>query len=512
MHGIIAAGHPETANAARIALEQGGNAFDAAIAAMLAACVAEPILASLGGGGFLMARPCGERVRLYDFFAQTPAQRRPRDVLDFEPVHADFGPATQEFHIGLGTCAVPGVVRGCFAVHADLCSLPLADICAPALQLARDGIEVNPFQAYLFDVVRPIYAHTPAAQQLFASAREPGALLRSGDRFRPAAFADLLEALVHEGDDLFYRGEVAAQIDAQARDGGSLTRRDLETYRVERRQPLVIAHGNAPRIHLNPAPAAGGQLVYLGLDLLQQLVANNTAAIGVNALAAVLATVDQARTDAIDNRPAAPYAGLLAPEQLQAYRANAARHPLSQRGTTHLSVIDRRGNVASLTISNGEGCGHLVPGCGFMLNNMLGEADLNPGGLHQWPPATRLSSMMCPSILEHADGSFTATGSGGSNRIRSALIQVIHRLTRRQVDVDAAVKYPRLHVEQGFLSIEGGFDERSVTSLCRHFERHQVWEQPNLFFGGAHTVCFDPSSGRADGAGDARRAGVCLEV
>jgi len=115
--GAVACGHPATAAAAVEILQDGGNAFDAAIAAYAAATVAEPVLCSLAGGGFLLARPQGEDATLYDFFTDTPRHKKPPEAIDFYPIHADFGTATQEFHIGLGAVAAPGGVRGLFAME-----------------------------------------------------------------------------------------------------------------------------------------------------------------------------------------------------------------------------------------------------------------------------------------------------------------------------------------------------------------------------------------------------------
>ena len=123
--GAVAAGDSATVAAAVEILSDGGNAFDAAIAAMCAACVAEPVLASLGGGGFLLAHTAGGKEILYDFFVQTPRCRRPTATIDFKPILADFGATTQEFHIGLGAAATPGMVAGLFAVHRALGRLPM---------------------------------------------------------------------------------------------------------------------------------------------------------------------------------------------------------------------------------------------------------------------------------------------------------------------------------------------------------------------------------------------------
>ena len=106
-------------------------------------------------------------MRLYDFFSQTPgrglSKSRPLSELDFEAIHADFGPATQEFHIGAGSTAVPGFVEGLFALHERYGRLPFEQLAAPAIRLAREGVKILPFQAYLFSVVAPILTHTNAA-------------------------------------------------------------------------------------------------------------------------------------------------------------------------------------------------------------------------------------------------------------------------------------------------------------------------------------------------------------
>jgi gamma-glutamyltranspeptidase/glutathione hydrolase len=142
--GCVAAGHPVTAAAAAEILRAGGNAFDAALAAVAAACVAEPVLCSTGGGGFMLARPADAPARIYDFFVHTPHRRRPPAEVHAAPVVTDWGTTSQEFQIGLGTAATPGLVRGLFAVHRDLGRTPMPAILAPAVAAARAGIEITP--------------------------------------------------------------------------------------------------------------------------------------------------------------------------------------------------------------------------------------------------------------------------------------------------------------------------------------------------------------------------------
>ena len=181
MSGVIAAGHELTAQSGAEILRAGGNAFDAALAALATACVVEPVLASLGGGGFLLAQPSREAVRLYDFFVQTPRRRRAASELDFRPIIADFGTAEQEFHIGQGAVATPGLVRGLFAAHRDLGTLPMRDILHQAVRHANEGIRVNALQAYIFGVIAAIYRESPAAMAIYASRHDPERLTGEGE-------------------------------------------------------------------------------------------------------------------------------------------------------------------------------------------------------------------------------------------------------------------------------------------------------------------------------------------
>ncbi len=507
--GVVAAGHGITAGAAEQILRAGGNAYDAVLGGLCAACVCEPVLASLGGGGFLLACPASGAPRVYDFFVHTPARRRPPEELDFRPVLCDFGTATQEFHIGRGTAAVPGAVRGLFDVHAELGSMPMRDIVAPAVEAARAGVEVTAFQAYLFEVVSPTMGATPESRALFASRRVDESLVTAGERLAQPELADALEILAIEGADLFYRGEMGRAIAEDMREGGLLQAADLESYAVERRRPIAFEHAGV-QVLINPPPASGGVLVAFGAALLAtedgSLPAFGSAE-HVGRLASAMELTAEARVDAhagggVDE------AVLLDPTFLARYRREIVGRMRAPRGTTHLSVIDAAGNVASLTASNGEGSGYVVPGTGIVVNNMLGEEDLNPGGFHRWPMAHRMTSMMSPSALAWPDGRLVATGSGGSNRIRTALLQVITNLVQHAMEVVEAVSAPRVHYERGLLSMEGGFDEACVERIAELYPECQLWGERNMFFGGAHTVMREGRSLR--GIGDARRGGVCV--
>jgi gamma-glutamyltranspeptidase/glutathione hydrolase len=149
----------------------------------------------------------------------------------------------------------------------------------------------------------------------------------------------------------------------------------------------------------------------------------------------------------------------------------------------------------------------VLPATGIMLNNMLGEEDLNFGGFHRWREGARLASMMSPAVAELDDGTRLALGTGGSNRIRSAMTQVLVNLLDFGMSPEQAVQAPRMHLEGELLSIEPGFGPEAMAALAAAAPRHHLWPEQNLFFGGVHTVSIR-HGGIFDGAGDPRRGGA----
>lgn len=501
--GIVAAGHQATAAAAAEILGAGGNAFDAAIAGLFAACVAEPVLASPGGGGFLMGYdPAGGGDVLYDFFVDTPRSKRASEETQFFGVEVDFGPAKQEFHIGLGAAATPGFVPGLFAVHRAHGSMAMADLVRPAIKSANEGVIVSAFQAYLFSIVAPIYAHHADSAKIFAPGGVP---LREGEILRNPYLAETLALLAAQGEILFRDGEVGREIIRQsAQNGGHLDAHDLSDYKVECRPPLVTRHNGAELV-LNPAPAASGALIAFSLKLLENLVGQRPSTI--TELAHVMAAANDARR----THASAP-ASLQDGDIIAAHLAELSNRARAYRGTTHISVVDAEGRAAASTVSNGEGNGYLVGPYGFMLNNMLGEEDLNPDGFGLWTPGQRMSSMMAPTIIRTADGRLIALGSGGSNRIRTAVLQVAINTIDHGMPLADAVVAPRLHVEKcGTASYEEQFGAKAISALLGEFPDAKGWPEPNMFFGGVHAVAM-ASDGVMVGTGDPRRAGVVIEV
>lgn len=521
IRGSIAAGHPNTVEAGLEMFRLGGNAFDAAVAAVMASFVAEPTLTAPAGGGFLLAHTSAGEDILFDFFSQTPRQKRDLAEVNFYPVHVNFGTVLQEFHIGMGSIAVPGTIGGLLHVHQRLGRLPLAVVAEPAIHYASTGMEMSAFQTYCCEILTPILLGSPGARQLFAPT---GTFVQPGELFTMPDLAESLRYLVVEGVRGFYQGDIGQQLvkDCQEQ-GGFLTQADLDHYQVIERQPLAITYRGTTFL-TNPPPSAGGALIAFALSLLEPIDLTKFSFGSLEhlrLLARVMQLTNLARQDGFDAHLDQPNAAaeLLSPAHLARYQAQLEPNLLDLNpldlnkwgSTTHLSVIDSEGNAATVTTSNGEGSAYVIPGTGIMTNNMLGEADLHPQGFHQWQPNVRIASMMAPTMILRSDKPAVVLGSGGSNRIRTAILQVISNLLDFGMTAEAAVNAPRIHWEDGTLNLEPGF-AADLTALIQAAEfpfdgSVEFWQQQNMFFGGVHTVTCSPA-GELAGAGDRRRTGA----
>ena len=513
--GVIAAGHQKTAEAGQEMFLLGGNAFDAAVAAMLMSFVAEPMLTSPAGGGFLLAHTQNQENILFDFFTQTPRQKKSPSELEFYPVELNFGGALQIFHIGKGSVAVPGNLLGVFRVHQKLGRLPFDVVADPAIHYARVGIELNEFQAYSLNLLNPVIFAEPEACKVYAPA---GRLLQTGDTLVMKDLGATLASLAENGPDEFYSGEIARQIvkDCQEQ-GGYLTLEDLKNYQVIERTPLAIAY-RGHTLLTNPPPSSGGTLIAFALKLLEKLNLSKVdfaSSEHLQILAEVMRLTNEGRSDGYDAYiyEADVADRFLAASHLTSYEQQLTEVVNKWGSTTHISVMDGEGNAASVTTSNGEGSSYVIPGTGIMMNNMLGEEDLNPSGFHKWAVNRRISSMMSPTMVLKDGKPEIVLGSGGSNRIRTAILQVISNLIDFHLPVEQAVESSRCHWENNQFDIEPGLRAEEVKKLNLPPSTQLVlWERKNMFFGGVHTVIKNAELGIMAGAGDRRRCGVVAGV
>jgi gamma-glutamyltranspeptidase/glutathione hydrolase len=356
--------------------------------------------------------------------------------------------------------------------------------------------------------VEPIYRSSRLAEEIYRSREVEESLIREGERLVQPELANFMELLSERGPELFYRGEIAERIASVSNhQGGLLTLKDLEKYRVIRRKPLKFNYRDST-VSINPPPSSGGLLIGLALKILEaeeKLPLFGTADY-CQLMAGVQKLTQDARvklevkfTDEVNGET------ILHGRFIDMYREQVKGRRKAGQGTTQISIIDAMGNMASLTTSNGSGSGVMIPGTGVMLNNMLGEEDLNKPDFFQWEPNRRISSMMAPAIAERSDGVKMVLGSGGSNRIRTAISQVLVHFLDYKMELEEAVKAPRIHLENGYLNIESGFHESAYELLGKEYPEMSIWTEPSLFFGGTHACTTGPDEFSC--TGDQRRGG-----
>ena len=478
MNYAISGGHEKTIEAAEIILTQGGNAADAAIAAYLVSFVAEPCMASIGAGGFAMVND-KEQVKVIDFFCQTPIHKKSISQQEFYPVTVDFGKTTEDFHVGKGSIAVPGAIAGIFKLHELYGSIPMKQLIEPALLWSKEGIALDKFQAFDFILLEEIFALDSKMKHIFFN--EEGELKKEGDLVRMESYSDFLEALSHEGRDLFYKGEIAKSISKDMLDGGHLTRSDFDQFEAIIRDPITF-NFLGKTVHTTGFPSVGGMLITAILNTFQDSTSDKKlhplTVEHFQELAATFSSISELNND---QSKIANYLfhnfGINT-----STNKNATTHKWG--GTSHFNVIDKKGMTVSLTTSVGEGSGYFIPGTDMQMNNMLGEEALMPNGFHNWNENQRLQSMMCPTMLTNENGStLHALGSGGAGRIPYAISQVIINSQYFQSSIEQSISSPRLHLKNSTFEVEKGFDIEGMD-----LPNLNIWENQSLFFGGVNAV------------------------
>ena len=345
----------------------------------------------------------------------------------------------------------------------------------PARRLAAAGPPLDVAQADWLRLLAPILTLTAPGRAVFAP---QGRVLGVGERVRnPELAAFLAEVGAGTIGSMADAGRAAGLPETMAASGGLVTAGDLDAYRVLERAPLAFRYRGASLL-TNPPPSFGGALVADGLASLAAHPPLGSSAADYVRLAAALVAMSERHL----------------------------RAPASVRGTTHVSVVDAEGSVASLTTSNGSCAGVFVPGTGVQLNNVMGEADLHPDGFHASAPGIRVGSMMAPTVARTADGSLLALGSGGSARIRSALACVLVAVLDRGLSLAEAVGAPRLHWDRERLQTEAGRTTPSCPSW-RPAGRRTSGPGATCTSAGCTPCCAVPTA-PSRSVGDDRRCGA----
>lgn len=498
MRVAVAATGPSALQAGLGAGHEGGNAVDAAIAAALTAMCTEPGVVSIMGGAFVNLWPAGHDPVVIDGNVEMPGRGLPAERFGrgVRQVVTDYGGGVI-MGAGHGSVATSGAVQALALAREQYATLPWHRLVEPAAQACREGYRVGGAAAHYLSRVRdPLFGEDPQAHSLVTGA--DGASLRPGEMSTNLDLAGVLDLLAVQGPDLFTTGAVGrVLVEMMAAHEGLVTAADLREY-----QPIVARPTLRPMggwtVALNPPPSVGGPMLAAMIGELaarDDFTLQDVIEIQQHVLGYRLAVHDRSMDLLADGHAL-----------LQAVERHGLAGLPTSASTAHVSAVDEEGTACAITMSSGYGAGMVAPGTGILLNNALGEPELNRLGLHSVAPGTRLASNMAPTTARSATGGALAIGSPGADRITTALMQVLGRSLLHGEPLQAAIDAPRLHVrtlDDGSRRVDHEPDDDIATAVERSGLASHAYPGPHMYFGGVGAAQLSQAGLVA--AGDHRR-------
>lgn len=509
------------------ALKQGGNAVDAAIATAFALAVAWPTAGNIGGGGFLVYHGDNGEATTFDFREKAPLAATERMYLGLDGKVVGYSN-----HIGPLAVGVPGTVAGLWKAHQELGSLPWEDLVAPAVAMARDGIPITYSLQTGFERSRQRFSAYPSSMKKFF--KPDGSAYELGDTWRQPDLAHTLSLIMEHGQDGFYAGENAQRLAAFMQDiGGIITEDDLAQYDAIEREPIRGTYRGYEIVSM-PPPSSGGVTMVEMLNILEGF---DLAALGHNSadyLHVLTESMRRAYADRAeflgdpDFNESMPVAKLLDKEHAAELRSTIDMQRASESSpeqfaqlyeseeTTHFSVVDKDGNMVSMTytLEFGYGSGIVVEGGGYLLNNELGDFNAVPGvttlegqigtAPNLVAPGKRPLSSMSPTIVAQDGKPVFAVGSPGGKTIINTTLQLILNIIDHGFNVAESVEAGRIHHQwlPDVTSIETNSLSADTIKLYQD-KGHQLSERRAQ--GAAMGVYHDREEGLFHGAADSRR-------
>lgn len=500
-HAAIAAPNPTATQAGLVALSHGGNAVDAAMAAMIAASVTEPGIISPLGGAYLNIWPTHGSPLVIDGNVEMPGRGAETERFGqglIECVTTYGGGLTT--YVGPGSVATPGMLAAMGWGHERFGRAPWRELFEPAVRAVEQGFTVSTTaQTYSALVAHNIFAWDPVTRDVYTHDRGP---LRAGDIIIDPDLAATLELIGAEGSAVAYTGDLghAMADDVQTR-GGLLTRADLAAYTPVVR-PALRAELGSWDLACNPPPAIGGPVLTAMLRLLSRIEPGPITALDAARVMRQVLDLRLANVDIADDLEAA---GTELLHQIAAMSDQVLPTPAS---TAHVSVVDSDGMACAITASSGYGSGMTIQSSGMLANNALGEPELNRRGMHTLTPGTRMASNMAPTTARHRDGTVLAIGTPGADRITTALTQVLLHMCVHGEGMQEAIDRPRMHVrhlDDGSVRIDHEQDAELSAALSGAGLPLYEHEPHAMFFGGVGGALRHEDGALSAGA-DPRRA------
>jgi gamma-glutamyltranspeptidase / glutathione hydrolase len=515
---IMIAAHPLAAQAGLEVWKKGGNVVDVAIATAYCLGVVEPHGSGIGGEGMMLIYDAArDKATVIDFKATSPA-RANYTTLDFTNV-GSWARTPKG-------AAVPGVVAGLELAHERFGKLDRAKLLQPAIEYALNGFVVDSTLALNLSWYQKTLSRDSSARKVFYPGGTP---LQRGAKVRNTEYGKTLQVIQREGALAFYHGAIADLIVRDAsRFGGFITREDLEAYRPVVREPLRGEY-HGYQIITTPAPC-GGMFLIEGLNILKQFnlrACRAKSGYDAHLLAEVFKLIyhdertfngDPAfvavPTDSITSEAFA----LKRMQMISLARAmspsKVLASPVSQPNTTHLSVMDGKGNAVALTVTLSSlfGTAHVVEGTGFMMNNEMQNFDVHPSYPNGLSPGKRVVTSLVPTVLTKGGKAVLVTGTPGGDLIISTVLQVLVNMIDHGNTLWEAVDAPRLfsiHL-QDELEMEGRFDPETEMLLRQLGHVVKVDPPYQSYFGAVQSVYRDVRTGTLTGVSDVRRSGAAV--
>lgn len=528
------AGNGMVSSASRLAsevgvetLRNGGNAVDAAIATAFALAVTWPSAGNIGGGGFLVYHGSDGHATAFDFREKAPLAATEQMYLG-----VDGRVVNNSNHFGPLAVGVPGTVAGLWKAHEELGSLPWADLVAPAVALAREGIPITYTLQRSFAGNQGRFRQYPSSAAVFF--KPDGSLYELGDTWVQPDLAATLELIRDNGKDGFYAGENAMRLAQFMADiGGVITEEDLALYEAVEREPIRGNYRGYEIVSM-PPPSSGGVVL---VEMLNILEGYDLAAMGHNSAAylhVLTETMRRAYADRaehlgdpdfnegmpLDRLTSKEYAeelrGTIDPERASNSDPELFAQAYESEETTHFSVVDKDGNMVSLTytLEFGYGSAIVVEGGGYLLNNEMGDFNAVPGvtdanGLIGTPPnlirpEKRPLSSMTPTIVARDGQPVFAVGSPGGKTIINTVLQLILNIVDHDYNIAESVEAPRIH-HQWLPDVTSMEPNALSADTIRLYEAmgHSLMSRGSQ--GAAMGVYHDREAGLFLGASDSRR-------
>lgn len=505
---MVATAHPLATEVGLKALENGGNAVDAALAASFMLAVVRPHSTGLGGGGFALVFD-GKNTRAYDFRERAPMLAGPKMFITPKGESRDYTykgirlkKASLNGHLAAG---VPGFVAGWLAIHEQHGELSLEELLAPAIKRAEEGFEVyDSLERAIYYRLSTLKAFA-ASQKIFLPKGKP---LKKGELLIQKDLAKTLRAIAKNGQEEFYHGDTAKKIAAEMEEGGLIQLEDLKSYHLKERAPLKGTYKDY-KIHIMPPPSAGGVMILQILKILELFAKQKK---DLNKIEKLHLTIEAMRRAYISRYKElgdpdfhhVSSAKLLSDQYIKELvasinllQASSSKDLLEVKNidlesdsTTHISVVDETGLAVSSThtLNAWLGSGVVVKDTGILMNNQMDDFTTQPGksnlyGLvdgkaNQVGAKKRMLSSMSPSfVFNKKDELMLVLGSSGGSKISTTCLEVLLNVLDEKLSLKEAVYRARFHhqwLPDELLYEKNAFTTLELTELARR--GHQLKE------------------------------------